>query len=120
MNLNMPKTDAGLADLYKLYLSYGQSFWVLIIIILESKERKKIKQKILIKNFQVGASASPSNPLQFYFVDNNPVFNNIHFCQGEPKGQSNICAAYYSAGPSCFSSIICNPSANLAVLCQAT
>jgi hypothetical protein len=67
--LVMPKTDAGLDDLYKLYKAYSNFY------------------------FWVGASASPSNPFQFYFQDGNPLFP-IHYCAGNPKGKDNLCGFY--------------------------
>ena len=51
--LVMPKTDAGLDDLYSLYKGYPNYY------------------------FWVGASALPSNPHNFVFQDNNPLFPTV-------------------------------------------
>ncbi len=67
--LVMPKTDAGLDDLYKLYKAYSNFY------------------------FWVGATASPANPFQFYFQDGNPVYP-FHLCAGNPKGGQNLCGFY--------------------------
>jgi hypothetical protein len=65
----MPKTDAGLDDLYKLYKSYSNYY------------------------FWVGASANPATPMQFTFQDGSPVYP-VHFCPGHPKGGKNLCGFY--------------------------
>jgi hypothetical protein len=96
--LIMPKTDAGLDDLYKLSRSYNANY------------------------FWVGAAASPSTPFSFLFQDGNPVYPNIHMCAGNPKGGNNLCGFYTSAtGASrCFQSGVCIASSPVSVICQAT
>ena len=97
--LVMPKTDAALEDLYKLYKAYPNYY------------------------FWVGAAASPANAKTFYFQDGNLVYP-YHFCKDHPKGGNNLCAFYTTTAvvgrDTCIQSGECKASFfDHGVICQA-